>query len=134
MKTELGRKIGDRFLDRAAGSGLAVGILARKIISKRFVNFLQLAQEILVLRDFDQPRLARELKHAHRIVIGAVPKFGIEMTKETTGGRFPRPPNIETHLPQRFERLGKSRAYVVELVVRHDAARKYVSGIMNGNI
>ena len=74
VKTELCRKIGDRFLDRAAGSGFPVGILAREIISKRVVNFLQLAQETFVLCDFDQPRLARELKHAHRIVIGAVPQ------------------------------------------------------------
>ena len=31
VKAELGRKIGDRFFDRAAGAGLSVGVLALQI-------------------------------------------------------------------------------------------------------
>ena len=75
MKAELRREIGDRLLQRAAVAGFAVGIRARKIFAKGFVNLLQLAEEIIVLRHFHQPRLARKLEHAHGIVIGPVPQL-----------------------------------------------------------
>ena len=39
VKTELGGKIGDRILDRAAGAGFSVGVLAREI-------FLEMRREL----------------------------------------------------------------------------------------
>ena len=53
------------------------------------MNLLQLAQKSLVLRDFLQPRLLGELKHAHRVVVGPVPQLRVEMPKET--GARPAP-------------------------------------------
>ena len=49
VKTELGRKISDRFLDRGAGAGFSVGVLAREIFLESVVDLLQLAQESFVL-------------------------------------------------------------------------------------
>ena len=66
---------------------------------KGVVHFLDLAQEILVLGDFDQPGLPGKLEHADGIVIGAIPELGIEMTEKAAGGRLPSPPEIERPSP-----------------------------------
>ncbi len=58
VKTKLGRKIGDRVLDRAASSRFSVSVFARKIIVKCIMNLLQLAQESFILRNFFESRLA----------------------------------------------------------------------------
>src|SRR6476661_9874008 len=54
VETEFGGEISDRFFNRAGGAGFPVGIFARKIIAVGVMHFLQLAQKILVLRDFNQ--------------------------------------------------------------------------------
>src|SRR5205807_6759917 len=104
VKSKFGRKIGNGIFDRASGSGLSVGIVASQIFLEFLKNLLELAQEIFVLRKFFQPGLPRKLQHAHRIVIGAVPKLVIEMPKQAARGGLPRPPKVETHLPQRLQR------------------------------
>src|ERR1700732_3170266 len=100
MKSKLGGKICDWFLNRSARSGLAVGILRREIVSERVMNLFQLAKKRLVLGQLFQTRLTRKLQHPHRIVIGAVPKIGIEMTKQAPGSRLPGPPKVESDLAQ----------------------------------
>jgi hypothetical protein len=67
-------------------------------------------------------------------MISPIPELGVEMAEESPRGGLPSPPEIETHFPQRFERFGQSGTYIVELVVRHDAGRQYLSGTMDGNI
>ena len=73
VKSELGREIRDRSFDRSAGSGFPVSVLAGEIISESIVDLLQFAKKTFVLSEFFQSRLSRELKHAHRIMIGPVP-------------------------------------------------------------
>src|SRR5438477_12197821 len=91
VETKLGGEIGDRLFDRAAVAGFSVSVFLREIIPKGVVHFLQLAEKIFVLRYFDKPSLAGKLKHPHRVVVRAIPKFGIEMAKETAGRRLPGP-------------------------------------------
>ncbi len=119
VETELGREIGDRLLDRAARAGLSVGVFPREIMAEGFVHFLELAQETLVLRDFDEAGLARKLKHPDGIVIGPIPKLGIEMTEKAAGGGFPGPPQIEDHLAQRLERGRQRGDHIIRVVGRH---------------
>src|SRR5437588_11750915 len=95
MKSKFGGEIGHRFLHGRAGTGLPVSILAGEIFLESVVNLLELAQKSFVGREFFQPGLARELEHANGIVIGPVPKLGIEMTKEAASGRLPRPRSEE---------------------------------------
>ena len=78
MKTELGGKIGDLILDRGTGPGLPVRVLASEVFLKSLENLLELPQEILVLRELFKAGLPRKLQHAHRIMIGLVPKLGVE--------------------------------------------------------
>src|SRR5438128_1856372 len=92
VKSELSRKICDGAFDRRAGSGFSVGVLTREIISERVMNLFQFPQKSFVLGQFFQTRLARELEHAYRIVIGPVPKIDIEVAEKPTGRWFPRPP------------------------------------------
>ncbi len=125
MKTEFGGKIRDRILDRSACSRFPVSVLARKIIAECVMDFLQLAQESFVLRNFLQTRLPRELEHPHRVVIGPVPKLRVEMTKQATRRGLPRPPKIEAHLAQRLERRRQSRSYVISLKGRHGRSGKW---------
>src|SRR5436305_14271133 len=106
MKSKFGGEIGHRFLDDRAGSGLPVSILASEIFLESVVNLFQLAQKSFVGGEFFQPGLARELKNANGIVIGTVPKLGIEVTKEATSGRLPRQPDDETDLAQGLDRGG----------------------------
>ena len=73
VKSELGREIRDRSFDRSAGSGFPVRVLAGEIIPESIVDLLQFAKKTFVLGEFFQSRLSRELKHAHRIMIGPVP-------------------------------------------------------------
>ena len=119
MESKFGREIGHRFLQDRAGPGFPISVLAGEIFLEGVVNLFQLAQKSFVGGEFFQPGLARELKHANGIVIGPVPKLGIEMTKEATGGRLPRPPDVETDFAQRLERGGKSGDYIIGLEVRH---------------
>src|SRR6059058_3413429 len=113
MKSKFGGEIGHRFLDDRAGSGLPVSILASEIFLESVVNLFQLAQKSFVGGEFFQPGLARKLKHANGIVIGPVPKLGIEMTKQAASGRLPRPPDVETDFAQGLEGGGKSRDYII---------------------
>ena len=131
VKTELGRKIGDRALERTAVALLSVGVRAREIIAKRAVHLGQLAQEIVILRHLDQPCLPRKLEHADRIVIGPIPQLRIEMTKECARGRLPRPPEIEDHLAQRFERGRQRGDDVVSVIRRHLGDRAAKGGKMS---
>src|SRR5260370_20495329 len=99
VKSKLGGEICHRPLNRSAGSHFSVSVLARKIIPEGVVDLLQFTKKGFVLCELFQARLPRELQHAHRVVIGAVPEIGIEMTKKPSGGRLPCPPEIESHLP-----------------------------------
>src|SRR6266496_3108343 len=119
MKTKLSGEIGDRVFDRTACPGFSIGVLARKIIAERVVDFLQFAQESFVLRNFLQPRLPRKLKHADGIMVCPVPKLRIELPEQAAGGGLPRPPKIKTHLTQRLERRRQGRSHVVSLKSRH---------------
>src|SRR5205085_949243 len=73
-----------------------------------------------VLGELFQTRLARKLEHAHRIVVGAVPQIGIEMTEEPAGRRLPGPPKVKGYLPKWFQFRGKRRDYVINLKRRHE--------------
>ncbi len=119
VEAELRGKIGNRFLDRTPGAGLSVCVLAVEIFLEGVVHLFEFAQESLVLRNLLQPRLARELKHAHRIMIRPIPQLGIEMAEETAGSWLPRPPKIEGHLAQRFEPLRQGGSHIIGLKSRH---------------
>src|SRR5207249_89960 len=56
VKTKLGRELGDRLFKTVAR--LSVGVLAREIIPVGLVHLFELTEEILVLRDLDEPGLA----------------------------------------------------------------------------
>src|SRR5205823_9083532 len=112
---------GHRFLHGRAGTALPVSILAGQIFLEGVVNLFQLAQKSFVGGEFFQPRLARKLEHANGIMIGPVPKLGIEMTKEAAGGRLPRPPDVKADFAQGLERGWKGRDYIIGLEVRHGA-------------
>ena len=124
VEAELGGEIGDRFFNSVARSGFSVGVFPRQIIPVGVVHFLQFAQEILVLRHLHQPGLAGKLEHADGIVVGAVPKLGIEMAKKAAGRGFPGPPKIEDHFPQRLERGRQRRDHIIGVVGRHGAGAK----------
>src|ERR1700751_4132742 len=115
VKSELGRKIGDRFLDRSARSSFAVGVLAREIVSKCVVDLLELAKKSFVLREFFQSRLSRHLQHPDGIVIRPIPEVWIEVSKKSPRSRFPGPPKIERDLSQRFEGCRKGRNDIINL-------------------
>ena len=119
MKSEFGGKIRHWFLHGRAGAGFSIGILAGEIFLEGVVNLFQLAQKSFVGRELFQSRLARELEHANGIMIGPVPEFGIEMTKEAASGRLPRPPDVKADFAQRLEGGGKGGDYVVTLEIRH---------------
>src|SRR5438067_2025493 len=114
-----GREIADLFLNDRAGTGFSISVLPSEIFLEGVVNLFQLAQKSFVGGEFFQPGLARKLEHANGIVIGPVPKLGIEMTKKAAGGRLPRPPDVEAHFAQRFERGGRGGDYIIALEVWH---------------
>src|SRR5438552_17799758 len=119
VESKFGREIGHWFLQDRAVPVFPISVLAGEIFLEGIVNLFQLTQKSFVGSEFFQPGLARELKHANGIVIGPVPKLGIEMTKEAACGRLPRPPDVETDFAQRLERGGKSGNYIIGLEVRH---------------
>ena len=119
MESKFGREIGHRLLQDRAEPVFPISVLAGEIFLEGIVNLFQLTQKSFVGGEFFQPGLARELEHANGIVIGPIPKVGIEMTKKAARGRFPRPPDVETDFAQRFERGGKSGDYIIGLEVRH---------------
>ena len=119
MKSKFGGEIGYWFLDDGAGTDFSISVLASEILLEGVVDLFQLAQKSFVGREFFQPSLAGKLEHANGIVIGPVPKLGIEMTEEATGGRLPGPPDVEANFAERLERGGKSRDYIIGLKVRH---------------
>src|ERR1700730_4706048 len=125
VKTEFGGKIRDRLHDRAACSGFSARVLAGEIIAECVMDFLQLAQESFILRNFLQARLPRELEHAHRVVIGPVPKLGVEMTKQAARRGLPRPPKVEAHLAQRLQRRRQGRSHVIGLKGRYGRSGKW---------
>ena len=86
------------------------------------MHLFQLAEETFVLRDFDEPGLARELEHADRIVIGPIPQLRIEMPEKAARRRFPSPPQIEDHLAQRLEFRRQSGNYIINLIIGHGTA------------
>src|SRR2546430_17060997 len=102
MKSKVGGDICHRYLNDREGSGYPVSMLASEVFLERLVNLFQLAQKSFVGGEFFQPGLARELEDANGIVIGPIPKLGIEMTKESASGRLPRPPDVETDFAQRL--------------------------------
>src|ERR1044071_1082321 len=111
MKTELGRKVGDRILDRGTGPGLSVGFVPSEIFFEILKNLFELPQKILVLCKLFKTGLPRKLQHPHRVVVGLVPKLRIELPEQSAGRRFPRPPEIETPFPSPLNprRQGRSK-------------------------
>src|SRR6266404_4797585 len=99
MKTELGGKVSDLLLDRGTGPGLPVRALASEVFLKILENLFELPQEILVLCELFKAGLPRKLQQAHRIMVGLVPKLGVEFPEQSAGRRFPCPPEIETQFP-----------------------------------
>src|SRR6266567_3011816 len=128
VKAKFGRKVGDGIFNRASGSGFSVGIVPAEIFLEFLKNLLQFAQKSLVLRKFFQPGLPRKLQHSDRIVIGPVPKLGIELPEQAAGGGFPSPPKIETHLPQWLKHRRQGRSYIVNLKSRHANAAGETEG------
>src|SRR2546430_16681376 len=104
VKSKLGREIRDRSFDRGARSHFSVGILTNEIISERIVDLLQFLKKGFVLGELFQSRLTRELENANRIVIGLIPKIGMEMAEETPGGRLHRPPQVDMVYSKRYHR------------------------------
>src|SRR4029450_11430440 len=99
MKTKLGGKVSDRILDRGTGPGLPVRVMASEVLFKILENLFELSQKILVLCELFKAGLPRKLQHAHRIMIGLVPKVGVEFAEQSAPRRFPCPPEIETQFP-----------------------------------
>src|SRR4029077_4536956 len=58
-------------------------------------------------------------QHARGIMIGAVPQLGIEVPEEAACGRFPRRPEVETHLAQRLQGGRQDGSHMVSLKSRH---------------
>src|SRR5205085_1680248 len=112
-------EIGHGLLQDRASTGFSVGVLAGEIFLEGVVNLFQLPQKSFIGGEFFQAGLPRELEHANGIVIGPVPKLRIEMTKETAGGRLPRPPDVEADFAQRLKGGGKGGYYIIALEVRH---------------
>ena len=73
VKTEFGGKISNRVFDCATGAGLSVSVVSPEIFLEFLKDLFQLAQESFVLGELFQTRLARELQHAHWIVVGPIP-------------------------------------------------------------
>src|SRR5215471_14542238 len=99
MKTELGGKVGDGILDCGTGPGLSVRLPASEIFLEILEDLFEFPQKILVLSKLFKAGLSRKLQHAHRVVVGLVPKLGIEFSEQSAGRRFPCPPEIKTQFP-----------------------------------
>ena len=110
VEAELGREIRERTaLERRFGAQFSVSVLARHVGFELRRHLPHLAQEIVVLRHFREPRLAAELEHPERIVIGLVPEFVVEVAEKPACPRLPCPPEIQDQFPQRLELGGKFR-------------------------
>ena len=120
VKAKFRREISDRLLDLTRGAFFPVGVLAREILLVSPMDLPEIAQEDFVPRHFEQPPLARELEHPDRVVVGAIPKLGIEMSEKPAGRRLPCPPEIEDHFAQRLELRRKVRDNVIGLNIGHD--------------
>src|SRR5262249_11876294 len=107
-------------------SGLSISVLARQIISERVINLFQFPKKLLVLGEFFQTTLARELEHPDRIVIRAVPQIRIEMAEQPPCRWLPGPPEVEAHLSKRLERRGKSGDHVISVESRHERQRSEI--------
>ena len=127
MESEFGREIRDRFLESRAGAVFSIGILAGKIFLESVVNLFEFAEKSFVGGEFFQPGLTRELKHPHGVVIGPVPKLGVEMTEETAGGRFPGPPDIEAEFAERLEGGGEGGYYIIGVKAGHSGKRANIA-------
>jgi hypothetical protein len=73
--------------------------VAPEIFLKILENLFELSQEVLVLCKFFKAGLPRKLQHAHWIMVGLVPKLGVEFPEQSARRWFPRPPEIETQFP-----------------------------------
>src|SRR5580700_1585330 len=104
VETELCGKIRNRLFDCRAGAGLSVSVMGIEILRERVVDLFQFAEKSFVLGNFLEPRLPGKLQHSDRIVIRSVPKFRIEVAKETPRRGLPGPPKVERHFPERLER------------------------------
>src|SRR5947208_16417081 len=102
VESKFGREIGHWFLQDGAEPVFPISVLAGEIFLEGVVNLFQFTQKSFVGGEFFQPGLARELEHANGIVIGPVPKLGIETKKEAASGRLRRPPDVETDFAQRL--------------------------------
>src|ERR1044071_4798164 len=85
VKTELGRKVGDRIFYCGAGTCFSVSLMPSEISLEVLENLFEFPQKILVLCKLFKAGLPRKLQHAHRIMIGLVPKFGIEFSEQPAG-------------------------------------------------
>lgn len=99
MKTEFGGKVGDWIVDRGGGPGLPVRVLASEISLKILEDLFELPQKIVVLCELFKAGLPRKLQHPHWIMIGLVPKFGVEFPEQSPSRWFPCPPEIEAQFP-----------------------------------
>jgi hypothetical protein len=52
-------------------------------------------------------------------MIGAIPQVVIEMPEKAARSGLPRPPEVKTHLAQRFERHWQNGSHVVSLKIWH---------------
>jgi hypothetical protein len=127
VESEFGREIRDRFLQGRTGASFSVGILAGEIFLESVVNLFEFAEKSFVGGEFFQPGLTGELEHADGVVIGPVPKLGVEMTEKATGGRLPRPPDIEADFAERLEGGGKGRYYIIGVEVWHGGKRANIA-------
>ena len=125
MESKFGREIGHWLLQDRAEPVFPISVLAGEIFLEGVVNLFQLAQKSFVGGEFFQPGLAGKLEHANGIVIGPVPKLGIEMPKEAASRRLPCPPDVEADFAQRLERGGKSGDYIIGVEVRHGRNWQY---------
>ena len=125
VKTKFSGEIGNRILNHASGARLSVSVMSPEIFLEFLKDLLQFAQKSFVLCKFFQPGLPRKLKHPDWIMIRPVPKVGIEMSEEPARGRFPRPPQIEAHLAQRFQRRRQDGSHVIRLKSSHAKVGRY---------
>src|SRR5262249_28108999 len=119
VKTKFSREIGDRIFDGTPGAYLSVSVVATEVFFEFLKNLLQFAQERFVLCEFFEPRLPGKLEHSNGIMICPVPKLVIKMAEQPARGRFPCPPQVETHLAQRLKRCRKDGSHVIGLKSWH---------------